>query len=86
MAMLQSQPAPAQSAAPPASGRFVNEATWDRMLRVALGIALLYLGWSGATSGALGAVLKYLGFLPLITGLAGWCPAYRVFGVRTCRS
>ncbi|MBU2759583.1 DUF2892 domain-containing protein, partial [Acidithiobacillus sp. RW2] len=21
---------------------------------------------------------------PLITGLVGWCPAYSLFGIRTC--
>lgn len=65
---------------------FINEAMWDRVFRVALGIALLYLGWTGLVPGAFGTVIKYLGFLPLITGLAGWCPAYSVFGIRTCRS
>ena len=24
------------------------------------------------------------GFVPLLTGLIGWCPAYLLFGIRTC--
>ena len=79
-------PPPAPTKAPKAGSTFLNEATWDRVLRVAVGIVLLYLGWSGAVVGVLGALCKYLGFLPLVTGLAGWCPAYSVFGVKTCRS
>ena len=62
---------------------FINEAAWDRIARVALGIVLLALGWSGAVDGALGTVFQYLGFVPLATGLLGWCPLYAVFGFRT---
>lgn len=65
---------------------FVNEAGWDRVLRVALGLLLLYLGWTGVVAGTLGTILKILGFVPLATGLVGWCPAYALFGLRTNRS
>jgi hypothetical protein len=54
----------------------LNEASWDRVARVVLGVVLLYLGWSGVVTGTAGAVIKWLGFLPLLTGLVGWCPAY----------
>lgn len=57
----------------------VNEASWDRIVRVVLGILLLYLGWGGVVTGGLGTVLKILGFLPLLTGLVGWCPLYALF-------
>ena len=63
---------------------FVNEATWDRVLRVIAGLILLYLGWTGVVDGTLGAVFKILGFLPLVTGLVGYCPAYALFGISTC--
>jgi len=62
---------------------FVNEAGWDRVLRVIAGVVLLYLGWAGVVTGTLGTVLKFFGFVPLITGLAGWCPAYTLFGFKT---
>lgn len=61
----------------------INEAGWDRMLRIALGAVLLYLGWSGAVSGTLGTTFKVLGFVPLITGLIGWCPLYSALRWRT---
>ncbi len=62
---------------------FINEAGWDRVLRVVVGAVLLVLGWTGAVGGTLGTVLKWLGFVPLITGLVGWCPAYALFRFRT---
>lgn len=65
---------------------FMNEASWDRVLRILLGVVLLYLGWAGVVGGTLGVVFKIAGFLPLVTGLVGWCPAYALFGVATKRS
>lgn len=62
---------------------FTNEATWDRVLRILVGLILLYLGWAGVVGGTLGVVFKFLGFLPLLTGLVGYCPAYALFGVST---
>ncbi|MEZ4425794.1 MAG: DUF2892 domain-containing protein [Gemmatimonadota bacterium] len=61
----------------------INEAGWDRAARVIVGLALLGLGWGGVVTGTLGTVFKFLGFVPLLTGLIGWCPAYSLFGFRT---
>jgi len=63
---------------------FTNEAAWDRALRILVGLILLYLGWAGVVGGTLGVVFKVLGFLPLLTGVVGFCPAYALFGVSTC--
>jgi hypothetical protein len=61
----------------------VNEAVWDRAVRVVVGLVLLYLGWGGVVAGTLGTVLKWLGFVPLLTGIIGYCPAYTLFGCKT---
>ncbi len=61
----------------------VNEASWDRVVRVVLGIVLLYLGFGGVVTGGWGTALKIIGFIPLITGLIGWCPAYSLFKFQT---
>ena len=63
---------------------FINEAGWDRALRVTLGVVLLYLGWAGVVGGTLGWIFKIGGFLPLATGIVGWCALYAVFGITTC--
>ncbi len=47
------------------------------------GIALLYLGWAGVVTGGWGVFLKVIGFVPLLTGLVGFCPLYAIFKVRT---
>ena len=65
---------------------FVNEAGWDRIARVVLGIVLLYLGWADVISGGWGIFLKVIGFVPLLTGLIGWCPLYSLFKIRTNKS
>ncbi len=62
---------------------FTNEASWDRIVRIVLGIALLYLGWAEVVTGGWGTFLKVIGFVPLATGLAGWCPLYALFRFRT---
>ncbi len=53
-----------------------NEAGLDRVARITLGLALLSLGWSGAVGGGVGIAVKIIGFVPLLTGLTGWCPLY----------
>jgi hypothetical protein len=61
----------------------VNEAGWDRVVRVLAGLAILYLGWGGVVGGGLGTFLKFFGLLPLLTGVVGFCPAYTLLGFRT---
>ena len=63
--------------------KLLNEAMWDRAVRVVLGIVLLYLGWAGVVPGGWGLFLKIIGFLPLLTGLMGWCLAYTLFKFST---
>lgn len=55
-----------------------NEGTVDRALRVALGLALLFVAVTGR------GVWGYIGVVPLLTGLMGSCPLYSVLGISTC--
>jgi hypothetical protein len=60
-----------------------NVGTIDRVLRIILGLALIaaalgYLGPQYTT------VWGWIGVIPLVTAFIGWCPAYSVFGIRTC--
>lgn len=57
----------------------VNAGTVDRTLRIILGLVLIGL----AATGNIG-VWGWLGVVPLITGVAGYCPAYSMLGIDTC--
>ena len=63
--------------------KITNEASWDRIARVVLGVVLIYVGFSSTVSGGLGIFLGIVGFVPLITGLVGWCPIYAITKFRT---
>jgi len=65
--------------------KFANESGIDRVIRVVLGVAVLYLGWAGVVTGGWGVFLKIVGFVPLLTGLSGFCPLYAVLKLRTNR-
>jgi hypothetical protein len=58
-----------------------NVGSIDRAIRVVAGLALLSLTVVGPKT-AWGLV----GLVPLVTALAGWCPAYTLLGIRTCGS
>ena len=60
----------------------INEAGWDRVFRLALGIVLLIVGFV-VMDGAAGVVVGLVALVPLLTGLIGWCPLYTLFGFRT---
>jgi len=50
----------------------------NKWVRIVLGVAIILAGlYYGSWWGLIGLV-------PLIIGLYGWCPIYRVFGINTC--
>lgn len=57
-----------------------NEGTVDRVIRVVLGLGILSLVFVGPQS-----PLGYIGLVPLATGLIGFCPIYRIFGLSTAK-
>ena len=58
-----------------------NIGTFDRWVRVILGIALVMLVFVGPRT-----PWGWLGIVPLVTGLVGYCPLYRLFRLSTFRS
>ena len=56
-----------------------NVGTIDRTLRILAGLVLIALAATG-TVGWWG----WIGVVPLLTGLAGTCPAYKLLGMSTC--
>ena len=53
----------------------------DRIFRIVAGLALVIL----ATTHTIGG-WGWIGVVPLATGLLGRCPAYTLFGIKTCKS
>ncbi len=62
-----------------------NIGTLDRGLRIFFGLALI-----GAALGLYGSaytsVWGWIGVVPLVTAFVGWCPAYTIFGIKTCKT
>ncbi|TMV10179.1 DUF2892 domain-containing protein [Ruegeria sediminis] len=56
-----------------------NESTMDRAARILLGLVLLSLTVVGPQT-----MWGLLGLVPLLTGLAGYCPVYQILGLSTC--
>ncbi len=51
----------------------------DRILRIVVGLVLVGL----AATGSVGW-WGWIGVVPLLTGLVGACPAYKLLGMNTC--
>jgi hypothetical protein len=58
-----------------------NVGSIDRILRIALGLALLAFA---VFSGHAYAWVGYLGVIPLATAAMSSCPIYSIFGLSTC--
>ncbi len=59
-----------------------NEASWDRIARVVIGLALIALGIF-SLQGAGGVISILAGLILLVTGAVGFCPIYKILGVCT---
>lgn len=55
-----------------------NVGTVDRILRIIVGLILISLVFIGPQS-----AWGWLGLIPLATALIGWCPLYRLLGIKT---
>jgi hypothetical protein len=53
----------------------------DRILRVILGVVLISLVFVGPQS-----LWGWIGIIPIATAVISWCPAYTLFGIRTCKT
>jgi len=51
----------------------------DKVLRIAVGIALIVMAYMNVVG-----VWGYIGVVPLLTGLIGWCPIYPLLGISSC--
>lgn len=51
----------------------------DRVLRILVGLALISLVFVGPK-----IIWGWIGIVPLLTGIFGFCPAYKLLGLNTC--
>jgi hypothetical protein len=57
----------------------INEGKLDRVIRVVLGLILLSLTVTGPQT-----MWGFVGIIPLLTGAVGFCPLYKMLGLKTC--
>lgn len=62
-----------------------NVGTIDKVVRIVVGAALIALTFVGPFTATL-YPWGLIGIVPLVTGLIGWCPAYSILGIRTCKT
>lgn len=58
-----------------------NEGKLDRLLRVIAGLGLIALTQVGPQT-----PWGWIGVVPLLTGIVGYCPAYALLGLNTCKA
>lgn len=67
----------------------VNVGTIDRILRVSLGVVLLYLAFFSGMALFAAPLFKYgaavIGVVMLATSAMKMCPIYSILGLKTCR-
>lgn len=67
-----------------------NVGALDRILRAALGLALLYLGLVSGLPAFEAGLLKYgaivVGLVMLVVAAMRVCPLYAIFGIKTCKA
>ena len=56
----------------------------ERIIRIGLGLTLLAIGGLTALPVWGTVIILVVGIVALVTGIIGFCPAWRVLGVNTC--
>ncbi len=77
-------PAGAQEMKGPDNMLAKNMGTIDRVLRLVIGAALIAAFFLNPDAGY--RWLYLIGIVPLATALMGSCPAYSIFGIKTCKT
>lgn len=58
----------------------------DRSIRIIAGIFLISLVFVGDQMIGQNVVWGWIGVVPLATGIFKFCPAYTLFGIKTCQA
>ena len=62
-----------------------NVGSADRSIRVILGLVLITLAFMAGWSMLANIISAVIGIVLIATALFRFCPAYRLFGFRTCK-
>ena len=62
-----------------------NMGSADRIIRPLIAAALITLVLTGQLMGAWAVVASVIAAVFVLTSLVGFCPAYRLLGMNTCR-
>jgi hypothetical protein len=62
---------------------FTNESNLDRGLRAVAGLALAVAAFAVGAGSTMGIILIVLAVILLVTAAVGFCPLYRLLGLRT---
>ncbi|MFO7703891.1 MAG: DUF2892 domain-containing protein [Halopseudomonas sp.] len=58
-----------------------NMGSTDRIIRLVVGVVLIALVFVGPQ-----IVWGWIGIVPILTALVGYCPAYSLLGIKTCKT
>lgn len=62
-----------------------NISHWDRIVRIAIGLAMLLAASTGAVEGVWRVGLLLFAWVPLVTGAFGWDPIYALLRIGSHR-
>jgi len=64
-----------------------NVGSADRLIRIIMGLFLLVLPFAMSWVNPIAAFgVPIIGVVLIVTALVRFCPAYRLFGIRTCKA
>ncbi|MEM8948684.1 MAG: DUF2892 domain-containing protein [Pseudomonadota bacterium] len=63
----------------------VNVGSADRLIRIVLGLILILLPFVTNAGPIVAFGAPIVGVVLIVTALFRFCPAYRLFGIRTCK-
>lgn len=62
-----------------------NMGSLDKIIRLRLSIVIIILFYLNVFSDIVGLILLGFALVLSITSLIGYCPLYRIFGIKTCK-
>ena len=68
-----------------ATSFLTNLSATDRCVRLLIGVACAAASLTGLVTGVAGAALLLFAWVPIVTGIAGWCPFYTLLGISSRR-